>query len=241
MNFLDDISSFYHWMVQFDEINAKSRTNYISWLKFLSQKYDLNEHITEDDIQKILNSERDSLKNRPIYRSERDLLNFRSALRKYKKFLDSNYLKIVEASILSETQKIQEDNSITATEKETIVKARIGQGLFRDRLLSYWSGCSITCCKLTNILIASHIKPWKNSNNRERLDVFNGLLLTPNYDKLFDLGFISFDNGGKIIFSKEFPKSERQILNIDIHTHLTIVDERHREYLAFHRENLLIQ
>lgn len=68
--------------------------------------------------------------------------------------------------------------------------------------------------------------------------MFNGLLLTPNYDKLFDLGFISFDNNGEIILSKEFPKSEQRI---DNHTHLISVDERHFEYLKFHRENRLIQ
>ena len=108
--------------------------------------------------------------------------------------------------------------------------------------LTYWvTLASITGCKLTNILIASHIKPWRNSSNPERLDVFNGLLLTPNYDKLFDLGFISFDDNGEIIFSKEFPKSERQILGIDNHTHLITVDERHLHYLKFHRENRLIQ
>ena len=228
-------------MAQFDEVNAKSRTNYISWLKFLSNNYDLNDNITENDIQRIIDSESGLLTSRPIYKSEKDLVNFKSALRKYKKFVDSNYVRVIEDTILSETQKIREDNSIAETEKEAIIRARIGQGQFRNLLLSYWKGCSITCCKLTNILIASHIKPWRNSNNRERLDMFNGLLLTPNYDKLFDLGFISFDNKGDIIFSKEFPKSERQNLGIDNHTHLIYVDERHFEYLKFHRENRLIQ
>ena len=150
-------------------------------------------------------------------------------------------MRVIEETILLETQKIREDNSIAETEKESIIRARIGQGQFRNLLLSYWKGCSITCCKLTNILIASHIKPWRNSNNPERLDVFNGLLLTPNYDKLFDLGFISFGNNGEIIFSKEFPKSERQLLGIDNRTHLIFVDERHFNYLKFHRENRLIQ
>lgn len=241
MSFLDNISDFYHWMAQFDEVNSRSRTNYISWLKYLSNNYNLDEHITEDAIKEIIDSESKLLTSRPTYKSEKDLVNFKSALRKYKKFVDSNYVRVIEDTILSETQKIRDDNSIAETEKEAIIRARIGQGLFRNRLLSYWEGCSITCCKLTNILIASHIKPWRDSNNRERLDVFNGLLLTPNYDKLFDLGFISFDNNGEIIFSKEFPKSERQILGIDNHTHLISVDERHFEYLRFHRENCLIQ
>ena len=241
MSFLDNITDFYHWMAQFDEVNARSRTNYISWLKFLSNNYDIDEHITENAIKGIIDSESRLLNSRSIYKSEKDLVNFKSALRKYKKFVDSNYVRVIEETILSETQKIREDNSIAETEKEAIIRARIGQGQFRNRLLSYWAGCSITGCKLTNILIASHIKPWRNSNNPERLDVFNGLLLTPNYDKLFDLGFISFGNNGEIIFSKEFPKSERQLLGIDNRTHLIFVDERHFQYLKFHRENRLIQ
>ena len=241
MSFLDNISDFYHWMAQFDEVNARSRTNYISWLKFLSNNYVIDEGISDESINEIIRSESGLLTSRPIYKNEKDLVNFKSALRKYKKFVDSNYVRVIEDTILSETQKIRDDNSIAETEKEAIIRARIGQGQFRNLLLSYWKGCSITCCKLTNILIASHIKPWRNSNNQERLDMFNGLLLTPNYDKLFDLGFISFDNNGEIIFSKEFPKSERRILGIDNHTHLISVDERHFEYLKFHRENRLIQ
>lgn len=241
MSFFDNISDFYHWMAQFEKVNAKSRSNYISWLKFLSNNYVINEHITNDDIQRIIDSESILLTSRQIYKSEKDLVNFKSALRKYKKFLDSNYARAIEETILSEAQRVQDDNSIAMTEREAIISARIGQGLFRNRLLSYWSGCSITRCKFTAILVASHIKPWKDSTNRERLDIFNGLLLTPNYDKLFDSGFISFDNRGNIIFSKEFPNSERIFLGIDNHTHLTSVDERHFEYLKFHRENRLIQ
>ena len=189
MSFLDNISDFYHWMAQFDEVNARSRTNYISWLKFLSNNYVIDEGISDESINEIIRSESGLLTSRPIYKNEKDLVNFKSALRKYKKFVDSNYVRIIEDSILSEAKSIRDDNSIAETEKEAIIRARIGQGLFRNRLLSYWAGCSITGCKLTNILIASHIKPWRYSNNPERLDVFNGLLLTPNYDKLFDLGF----------------------------------------------------
>ena len=56
MSFLDNISDFYHWMAQFDEVNARSRTNYISWLKFLSNNYDIDEHITENAIKGIISS-----------------------------------------------------------------------------------------------------------------------------------------------------------------------------------------
>lgn len=91
MNFSDNISDFYHWMVQFGNVNTKSRTNYISWLKFMAGRYELDVDLSEDKIQTIINDERRALSSRTIYKSEKDLVNFKSALRKYKQFLDSNY------------------------------------------------------------------------------------------------------------------------------------------------------
>lgn len=86
-------------------------------------------------------------------------------------------------------------SAIEQTTKEQIIESRIGQGEFRKKLINKWNKkCSISNCELLEILIASHIKPWKFSNNLERLDENNGLLLSPTYDKLFDKGFISFNN-----------------------------------------------
>lgn len=69
-------------------------------------------------------------------------------------------------------------------------------------LIKYWNTCSVTNFDKTGLLIASHIKLWKESNNIERLDAFNGLLLLPNYNKSFDRGYINFDSNGKIRISK---------------------------------------
>ena len=96
MSFWDNISDFYHWMAQFDEVNARSRTNYISWLKFLSNNYDLDEHITEDAIKGIIDNESKLLSSRSIYKSEKDLVNFKSALRKYKKFVDERHIQYLK-------------------------------------------------------------------------------------------------------------------------------------------------
>lgn len=126
MNFSDNISDFYHWMVQFGNVNTKSRTNYISWLKFMAGRYELDVDLSEDKIQTIINDERRALSSRTIYKSEKDLVNFKSALRKYKQFLDSNYSEVIQETILSETRKVQQDNSITLTEKNAIIKSRIG-------------------------------------------------------------------------------------------------------------------
>ena len=135
MIFSDNISDFYHWMVQFGNVNTKSRTNYISWLKFMAGRYELDVDLSEGKIQTIINDERRALSSRTIYKSEKDLVNFKSALRKYKQFLDSNYSEVIQETILSETRKVQQDNSITLTEKNAIIKSRIGQGLFRERLI----------------------------------------------------------------------------------------------------------
>ena len=113
-------------MAQFDEVNARSRTNYISWLKFLSNNYVIDEGISDESINEIISSESGLLTSRPIYKNEKDLVNFKSALRKYKKFVDSNYVRIIEDTILSETKSIRDDNSIAETEKEAIIRARIG-------------------------------------------------------------------------------------------------------------------
>ena len=115
--------------------------------------------------------------------------------------------------------------------------ARVGQGKFRKELIEYWNGCSITTFKRFDILVASHIKPWKDSNNFERIDVYNGLLLLPNYDKLFDRGYINFDKKGKILFSKLISDNDKQLLGLKNNIKLINVDDKHLKYLDYHREN----
>jgi len=88
-------------------------------------------------------------------------------------------------------------NELTPTEKDALVKARRGQGKFREAVLSYWGNCAVSNCSELFLLRASHIKPWKDSTNTERLDRYNGLLLNPNLDAAFDKGLISFADDGK--------------------------------------------
>ena len=84
------------------------------------------------------------------------------------------------------------------TEIETLIKARQGQGRFRQKLLEQYPSCPLTGLDIQPLLIASHIKPWSVCNNNERLDPFNGLMLAPNIDALFDKGLITFDTDGTI-------------------------------------------
>jgi putative restriction endonuclease len=97
------------------------------------------------------------------------------------------------------------------TERTQITKARIGQGLFRIRIMRFGEdACRITGIDNPRLLIASHIKPWRACTNAERLDGANGLLLTPHIDRLFDRGLISFENDGQV---KVSPKVTDQDLD----------------------------
>ena len=239
--FLKSESDFFQYLTLYGGINRHSRTNYMSWLKFLSQRYSIDNSISDDYIDFIIEQEKSLLNTREIYSTERDLVNFKSALRKYQTFIRSDFHRMQEETILAEVEKVKNDTSISSAERISIMKSRIGQGDFREKLIGFWKGCSITGCQLTDILIASHIKPWRIANNQERLDTFNGLLLLPNYDKLFDKGYISFDFKGRIIFSTFFPESDRALLRIEKDTHLIFVSDNHKPFLAYHNQNCLIQ
>lgn len=122
------------------------------------------------------------------------------------------------------------------TEKAALRSSRIGQGVFRDGLFRIWGSCAVTGYERPRLLIASHIKPWKDSNNIERLDPFNGLLLQPTLDKLFDFGFISFKDNGEIITSHQFRKHDLPKLGFTANLKLREIFPKTREYLEYHRD-----
>ncbi|MBI1891254.1 MAG: HNH endonuclease [Burkholderiales bacterium] len=126
------------------------------------------------------------------------------------------------------------------TERDALIKARVGQGPFRDALIERWKGCSVTGCAFTDVLIASHIKPWSKCETRsERVGVENGLLLIPNLDKLFDKGLISFDDNFRILFSPKLKDGFAQMLNVDRHMRLkSNAHEDIRPFLEWHRQNV---
>jgi hypothetical protein len=121
------------------------------------------------------------------------------------------------------------------TNRDAIIKARIGQGRFRDDLISLWRGCAVTGCGEPAVLRASHIKPWRLSDNRERLDPFNCLLLIANLDALFDAGVVSFATTGKMLFSPRTATLDPALLGLNHDMELRKVDPRTLAYLAEHR------
>ncbi len=122
---------------------------------------------------------------------------------------------------------------VTATEKQDFLAVRIGQARFRRLVLATWNHrCCVT--RSTQFLTAGHIKPWSESSNEERVDPFNGLSLSPVYDKAFDQGFITFDNDGQLRISPLLA-ANAPLLGIDQRRQVTGLDERHCKYLAYHR------
>lgn len=125
------------------------------------------------------------------------------------------------------------------TSRRGLVTSRVGQGLYRRKLLQRWEDkCAVSNCSITEILIASHIKPWCDSNSFERLDVDNGILLSPKYDALFDRYLISFEDTGEIIISAKLTQQVLGDLKISGNEKIKNITEGNKKYLAEHRNKL---
>jgi hypothetical protein len=152
----------------------------------------------------------------------------------YIEFLDS-FSGIVNKTVNPEVGNIISDPTLDETEKESIILSRRGQGLYRRNVMKLWGKCSISGYPDVRILIASHIKPWKQSSNAEKVDKYNGLLLLPTYDKLFDLGYIGFDGDGRINISKHL--ANPSLLQLSDRVKIE-VQKSHVKYLEFHLWNV---
>ncbi|MBD9560645.1 HNH endonuclease [Ensifer sp. ENS03] len=121
------------------------------------------------------------------------------------------------------------------TEAERLAIQRIGQDIFRDRLMDYWQGrCPLTGISDAALLRASHIIPWAEcENDANRLDVHNGLLLSALWDAAFDRALVTFDDQGRPEFSPNLSEQARAELRWSSHIPLT---DEHRRRLVHHRE-----
>lgn len=139
--------------------------------------------------------------------------------------------------ILGELDKLAE---LPETERQSLVLSRVGQGAFRAQLIGYWQECAVTQANCIPLLKASHIKPWRDADNKERLDVFNGFLLSPALDVAFDAGFITFDSSGKIVFSPAFTGAPAYQLHINskMRINQSRLRPEHQTYLDYHRREV---
>lgn len=143
----------------------------------------------------------------------------------------------INTSVEEDISELINNDKIDNTEKEALILSRVGQGKFRKKLIEYWKGCAVTSCKDIHLLVASHIKPWSVCYNEERMDVYNGLLLTPNLDRLFDKGIITFSNTGKIMISSFISNKSKRIFGIRSEMEIDL-DKRHQRYMEYHCENV---
>jgi putative restriction endonuclease len=140
-------------------------------------------------------------------------------------------------------EQVETDASVTETERDAIVRARRGQGLFKQRVVEIETRCRITGVSNLAHLLASHCKPWRDSSNEERLNGENGLLLTPSIDHLFDRGFIGFEDSGDLIISPVAHKLSLQKMGVETSRTINVgpFTVGQREFLDYHREAVLLK
>lgn len=165
---------------------------------------------------------------------------YSNAIKQYRYFIST---VTEDAGDSAYIEKVKKNDQIPETERKAIIQSRIGQGIFRKSLFDKYHGCCIiTGINHPKLLVASHIKPWAVSSNKERLSVDNGLLLSATYDRLFDSGLITFNRQGKIFLSSFIGAEnvKRLQLSNDMRFKLCISGSM-GEYLEYHNDVLFVK
>jgi len=122
------------------------------------------------------------------------------------------------------------------TERKGLVTSRVGQGAYRKRIIHRWEyQCAVTGFNKLEVLVASHIFPWATASDEQRLDVHNGILLSPTYDALFDRHLITFENTGKIVLSDKINRNAFQQIGVSGEEKIQKLSNFNLEYLEMHR------
>ena len=149
-------------------------------------------------------------------------------------------LNTVDLIWVEEVDNINSNDSIIGIEKDAIVKTRVNQSIYREKLINMHKKCCLCGVKDTRMLVASHIKPWRYSEPEEKVDVYNGLLLCPNHDKVFDIGLITFSNQGEIIVSNKLSSADK--ISINLRDDMKIMlSEKSVKYMEYHRKNIFLK
>jgi hypothetical protein len=135
---------------------------------------------------------------------------------------------------------LKADKTIPETEKTALIKARRGQGIFKQKVMQVEKACRITKVENLAHLIGSHIKPWRDANNAERLNGENGLLLTPSIDRLFDRGFISFEGNGELLISPRADVISLGRMGVSEGTNVGAFTRIQQGFLEFHRDEVFL-
>ncbi|WP_428773132.1 HNH endonuclease [Vibrio sp.] len=236
-NLSDLATLYYQWLFDIGK-SEKTAANYLGAIRgsisnWLMEAGEIDQPLTElSCYRKFVGYEEKARKLEQFQvRDSRGKGMYSAALSHYHKFLAD----LSQVDVNADIKQVMADKTLTETEKTIMVNTRMGQGIFRTQLIQLWGRCAVTGYRNTQLLLASHIKPWRASNNQERLDKFNGLLLLANLDKAFDLGFISFDDSGKVLISSHLEAPE--VLGLSDDMAFNILPE-HKPYLGYHRGEL---
>jgi hypothetical protein len=157
-----------------------------------------------------------------------------------------NDLLVVPARGIDEWEEkivrsVAESTTLAETERTAIIQARRGQGVFKQNVLRFERACRVTQVDRLEHLVGSHIRPWRDSNNDERLDGANGLLLTPSIDHLFDRGFISFKADGQLLVSPVADRRSLERMGVHADVNVGAFSREQVHYLEFHRDAVFLE
>jgi len=136
----------------------------------------------------------------------------------------------------------EEPKGIKTTDVKSLVNQRRGQDKLRKELMTYWGGqCAVTNVRTPELLMVSHIKPWSLCETpKEKLDLYNALLLNVALDRAFDQGLITFDDDGLLLMSEKWNWDEANVLGIYKNMKLRHIEDEHRWYLQYHRKEIFL-
>jgi len=216
--------------------SENSRGNYLSWLRYVYELYNVNyDNLTSTDVNNVFQQLIETQSTRDRYTSNASISDIKSALNKYLAFISGGD---AAPSIITDISSITD---VTSTTTKTEIETRLGQGKYRQGVIAIWKKCAVTEFDRIDLLIASHIKPWKKSTSAERIDPHNGLLLSPTLDKLFDRGYVSFTDDGSLIKSPLLDDMDLQKLGIKEPMKLYKIEADCMPYLKFHRDYVFIK
>jgi hypothetical protein len=159
----------------------------------------------------------------------------------FRMFVDYKYdVAKISPDELAAVKEIDENTKLTDNKRKALIESRIGQGEYRDNLLKQCPACPFTDVNDERLLTASHIKPWSKSETHEKTDPYNGFMFTPTYDRLFDRGFITFEDDKVLLVSPWISPMNQNRLRIYTGKRISAlpIDDERKVYLKYHRENI---
>lgn len=229
-------AAFFRFMEENGPASDGGKRNYLSWLRYVNDLYDVDyDNLNPATIGNVFQMLRATQSTRDKYTSNSAISDIKAALNKYLAFISRNENV---SMVTSDISSIIETGATTAKAQ---IDARLGQGKYRQGVISLWRKCAVTEFDRIDLLVASHIKPWSQATDSERIDPNNGLLLSPTLDKLFDRGYISFTDDGRLIISPLLDEQDFLKLGINASMKLYKVVVDCLPYLKFHRESVFVK